>query len=248
MSNLIHEWPYQFSHLTFNLNWQNMLGLKSDIPLTDDYVNDTLEFATIQISNTHTDPISIKITKGLTKGALDYLSREIENITPPTNTDIFLDPRHWWFTVKIKKDMSTRGFYGQTSLTEIILKREFMGIIGKTETGGDISFKCNLDDVTATSPDMGAKNIKLTTHPTEIKEYVRRYANRAWVYYLDLPMTGTNFFDFANRNIHKFVVKSPVKLNPQEVGICQALILMIKVNVEISLTQKMHIWTMTLMC
>ena len=45
-------------------------------------------------------------------------------------------------------------------------------------------------------------------------------------------MTGTNFFDFDNNNIHNFVVKLLVKLNPQDMGISQASIPMVKVNVE----------------
>ena len=94
-----------------------------------------------------------------------------------------------------------------------------MRLLGKTWTGGDISFKCFLDDVTGTRTGRGARNIRQNTrHSTEIQQYVRRYTNRDWVCYLNLPMTGTNIFDFANNKTHKFVVKSPIKLNPQDVG------------------------------
>ena len=61
------------------------------------------------------------------------------------------------FTVKILKD--THGFYDQTPLIEIIVRPEFMCIPDKTRTGGDVSYRCILDDVTGTGQEQGVKLI-----------------------------------------------------------------------------------------
>ena len=104
-------------------------------------------------------------------------------------------------------------------MIEIILKLEFMRIIGK-KWSEDISFKCTINKLGQAKTGRGKKLVGIHV-ATGLEERVSKYLGGTWLYSIHSPRTGTNFTDFANETYHKFTVKSPIRLDAHKTGITQ---------------------------
>ena len=229
-----------FLYLQLDKTWQSLLGVSNSvIPMVTRREN--IRAIGLQISTLLTGgtgdgvgtcpaefPGNIYIYKGLKKGALNCLKREILSTPKPDHVDLIFDSAHR-ILVKIKSTTN------QAAMTDPIIclniTAEVYRIFGLSDTvTTDQTFILTPAILNRYTDGSGWHNIVYHRN-LKTTQVIRKYVGGDYVYGVKLD-TGQDFDIFNNQEQHSIEFTSPVTIPKSQVGISQSLTPTLKVKID----------------
>ena len=233
------DWPDNFLYLQLDKTWQSLLGLSNSvIPMVKE--RERVRVIGLQICTLLTggtgDGIgscpagNIFLDKGLRKGALNALKREILATSKPDHVDLIYDMSEHRILVKIKSTAN------QAAMTEPLiclnLTAEVFRIFGLSEyVTTQQTFI--LTPAILNRYTNGSGWHRIVYHGNlKVSQVIRRYVGGDYVYGVQF-VTGQGEFDIFNDSAqHSHVFTSPVSIPKSQVGISQSLAPTLKVKID----------------